>query len=97
MTNNTDRSNPPSLWDGIEARPVGDDTYWMQDPDDPTQAGILIWHWCEAPNLPAPRWMAAGVIRHTLVSSEPLHLEPSLLWPCCEKHGFIRDGKWTPA
>lgn len=33
----------------------------------------------------------------TLVSLEPLHLEPSLLCRACGDHGFIRDGKWVPA
>jgi hypothetical protein len=33
----------------------------------------------------------------TLVSLEPLHLEPSLLCVICGSHGFIRDGLWVPA
>lgn len=31
-----------------------------------------------------------------LVSTEPLHLEPSLLCRRCNDHGFIRDGAWEP-
>jgi hypothetical protein len=62
----------------------------------------LIWHWCTAERWIAegrsearPRWMACGVGAHTLVARDPLHLEPSLLWPdCCGKHGFIREGRW---
>jgi hypothetical protein len=36
---------------------------------------------------------------HTLVSEDPLHIEPSLLCPdpACGLHGFIRDGKWETA
>lgn len=33
----------------------------------------------------------------TLVSREPLHLEPSLLCRACGDHGWIRGGKWVPA
>ena len=40
-------------------------------------------------------WRPSGVGAHDLVSSAPLHIEPSLYWPaCCGMHGFIRDGKW---
>jgi len=42
-------------------------------------------------------WVAAGTGKHTLLSREPLHLEPSLLWSCCGLHGFVRDGVWIPA
>lgn len=35
--------------------------------------------------------------RHTLVSRDPLHVEPSILCLSCGDHGFIRDGKWVPA
>lgn len=33
----------------------------------------------------------------TLVSLEPLHLEPSLLCRICGDHGWVRDGRWVPA
>lgn len=52
-----------------------------------------FWHWCSQQS----RWMAQATSAHTLVSREPLHMEPSLLWPCCGTHGFVRDGKWAPA
>lgn len=38
---------------------------------------------------PRPVW--------TLVSLDPLHVEPSLLCRECGDHGFIRDGVWVPA
>lgn len=68
----------------------------------------LIWHWCtrslwqadpsRIPALCEPQWTPAGVAAQTLLSTDPLHLEPNLLWSdCCGMHGFIRDGKWTPA
>lgn len=34
----------------------------------------------------------------TLVSADPIHIEPSILCstdPGCGTHGFIRDGKWV--
>lgn len=33
----------------------------------------------------------------SLVSADPLHIEPSLLCRVCGHHGFIRDGLWVPA
>lgn len=30
-------------------------------------------------------------------SENPLTISPSLLCTACQKHGFIRDGKWVPA
>jgi hypothetical protein len=41
--------------------------------------------------------MAQSTTKHTLVSREPLHMEPSLLWPCCGMHGWMRGGQWVPA
>lgn len=38
---------------------------------------------------PGPNW--------TLVSMDPLHVEPSIHCLSCGEHGFIRDGKWIPA
>lgn len=93
-------SDPPSEWAGADA--LGGDVYWMHNPDAPdVLRSILVWHWCpRLPRLedaPAGRWIAAGVATHTLVSVEPLHLEPSLLWECCGKHGWVRDGAWVDA
>ncbi|MFD9564336.1 hypothetical protein [Streptomyces sp. NPDC059994] len=56
-----------------------------------------VWHWCPAANGGEGRWVAQGTDRHTLVSREPLHLEPSLLYPCCGLHGFLRAGSWADA
>lgn len=30
-------------------------------------------------------------------SEQPLTISPSLLCTACQRHGFIRDGKWVPA
>jgi hypothetical protein len=95
MTNNTEHDRPPSIWE-VATVAAGDDTYYRVTPFDPTVTGVLVWHWC-VNNPEGPRWMAAGVAHHTLVSLDPLHLEPSVLWGCCGKHGYIRDGRWTSA
>jgi hypothetical protein len=69
---------------------------------------LLIWHWCtralwladptRIPEHCTQQWSAAGVEAHTLVSREPLHLEPSLFWSdCCGMHGFVREGTWVSA
>lgn len=69
--------------------------------------GLLIWHWCDHHNWAGRsgydrepeeylRWVPTGVGAHTLVSKDPLHIEPSINWPdCCGLHGFIRDGLWV--
>lgn len=86
------RSDPPSTW--AAANHVGEDVYYSADPD--AKGGQpLVWHWCTA----AGRWHCAGTGSHTVNSApgEALTLAPSLVWPCCGKHGWIREGRWVPA
>ncbi|MCX3064193.1 hypothetical protein [Streptomyces beihaiensis] len=99
-----DRSRPPSEWPGLETSgltTLTDDIYygWLEH-----EANPIFWHWCVAlEGVPEDRkvhegcWVAAGASAHRLVSREPLHLEPSLLWRCCGLHGFVRNGVWAPA
>lgn len=98
-----DRGMPPSDWPGLETAGMTrltDDIYfgWL------TEGNPIFWHWCRSlEGVPADRkvhdgcWVAAGTSAHTLVSREPLHLEPSLLWPCCGLHGWVRGGQWASA
>jgi hypothetical protein len=94
---------PPSDWPGLEMvdmTRLTDDIYfgWLTTETNPT-----FWHWCAAlANVPEEltvtgRWVTAGTSAHTLVSREPLHLEPSLLWNCCGLHGWVRNGQWSNA
>lgn len=96
-------ATPPSDWPGMEmtgmTRLTGKIYYgWLAK-----EATPMFWHWCAAladvsdEHTVTGRWVAAGTSAHTLISREPLHLEPSLLWNCCGLHGFVRDGKWIPA
>ncbi len=62
---------------------------------EPTDPNPWFWHWC--PNTGDGRWICAAAPEHTLVSREPLHMEPSLLWGCCGTHGFVHAGQWTSA
>lgn len=99
-----DRPLPPADWPGLEiaemTKLTDDLIYgWANGEANPT-----FWHWCiTLAAAPAERtvhgngWAASGTSGHTLVSREPLHLEPSLLWQCCGLHGFVRDGKWVSA
>ncbi len=99
-----DRGTPPTDWPGLEMVDVTkltDEIYfgWLEHETNP-----MFWHWCKSlEGVPEDRkvhegcWVAAGTSAHTLVSREPLHLEPSLLWNCCGLHGFVRDGQWTNA
>lgn len=83
---------------------------WASNPkgDTLTINDLLVWHYCDRnvwlknpkgdPDVArkSKGFTPAGAGLHTLVSIEPLHLEPSLYWPdCCGMHGFIRDGKWV--
>lgn len=100
---NRGHGNPPSDWPGLEMTGMTrltDEIYygWLA-----REANLMFWHWCSArADVPEERtvhgpWVAAGTSAHTLVSREPLHLEPSLLWRCCGTHGFVREGEWIPA
>jgi hypothetical protein len=83
---------PPTTWCDwwADLTRLTDDIYygWPEDETSP-----WFWHWCSKLN----QWRAAGTGAHELVAREPLHLEPSLLWPCCNIHGWVRSGAWTAA
>jgi hypothetical protein len=99
-----DRSAPPADWPELELAGMTrltDDIYfgWLAHETNP-----IFWHWCKALEgapedriVHEGRWVAAGTSAHTLVSRDPLHLEPSLLWRCCGTHGWVRGGVWIPA
>ena len=93
----TDKSLPPAFGGLGEVQQIDAEVgiYALADPDDTTGGQHLIWHWCTE-RAPA-QWRLGATSKHTLVSREPLHLEPSLRWPCCGRHGFIRAGRWIPA
>lgn len=98
-------AEPPSIWEGVEATPVGSDVFyraWPAVDDWEFLNSLLVWHWCtrtppDPDDVEDGRWAAANVSKHDLISRQPLHLEPSLLWNCCGKHGWIRAGAWTDA
>lgn len=95
---------PPSDWPGMEMTGMTRLTEkiyfgWLAKESTP-----MFWHWCAAlEGVPDDLkvhdgcWVAAGTSEHTLVSRDPLHLEPSLLWRCCGLHGWVRNGTWEPA
>lgn len=89
---NRNREQPPPTWAdwGDSIVKVNDDMYYafIDGQTRPT-----IWHWCEKRGY----WASGGTSLHDLLSYEPLHLEPSLLYPCCDLHGWIRNGKWVSA
>lgn len=82
--------DPPSNWSPFAVVELTDRIYfgWPEGETKP-----WFWHWCTEIN----RWRGAGTGGHELVSCEPLHLEPSLLWDCCGLHGWCRNQTWTPA
>lgn len=81
----------PDTWGG--AVQLGGDVFMRRDPEESGAAAYWFWHWCPT----RERWACAGTAKHDLISDETLHLEPSLLWPCCGKHGWVRNGAWTEA
>jgi hypothetical protein len=91
MTADERRTRTPDTWGGAVA--IGGDVYLRRDPDEQGAEALWFFHWCPT----RERWACAGAAKHDLVAEEPLHLEPSLLWPCCGKHGWIRNGAWTDA
>jgi hypothetical protein len=94
-----DPATPPSQWCDWwdEVHDLGSAiAYGWPGPGltaDPVDPNPWFWHWCAQQG----RWMAQAAPEHTLISREPLHMEPSLLWPCCGTHGFAREGRWIPA
>lgn len=86
------REQPPPTWANWDGQMVkiNDDLYYtfLGEDDRPT-----VWHWCEK----GGKWSASRCSLHDLISSEPLHLEPSVLYVCCGMHGWIRDGRWVEA
>ncbi|MCX5239841.1 hypothetical protein OG824_32030 [Streptomyces prunicolor] len=102
-----DRNDPPSAWCNwwADLTALTSTIYygWPRDTNGLQEPNPSFWHWCPAAALtPGPadtagRWMGASTNHHTLLARQPLYLEPSLLWRCCDTHGFVRDGTWTPA
>ncbi len=91
MTADERRARTPDTWGGATA--IGGDVYLRRDPDEQGAAAYGFFHWCPARD----RWAYAVPGKHNPIVDEPLHLEPSLLWPCCGKHGFVRGGVWVEA
>jgi hypothetical protein len=92
------RDRPPTTWSRLTiARDVTEIDpeagIYAQPSLDRSTENPAIWHWCAK----AESWLVSGTRGHTLVSRDPLHLEPSLLWACCGMHGWIRDGRWQAA
>jgi hypothetical protein len=97
-----DKRHPPSDWEGNNPVrvPGSPDPGVYVDVHGTVGEDIWVWHW----HMPRgkdnedARWQAATVRDHTVVSVDPLTLDPSL--GCdegCPSHGFIRNGHWTNA
>lgn len=87
-----DRNFPPTAWctwwEGVTR--LTDDIYygWFNTVDTEHP---WFWHWCP----PVGRWVAKGTTaRFQMASRDPLTLHPSLMWTCCGKHGYMKDGVW---
>ncbi len=60
------------------------------DPPDGPNSGEP---WRIAPRLTRPNEPGG----HQILSTDPLHIEPSILCTSCGIHGWVRDGRWVPA
>jgi hypothetical protein len=94
-----DPSTPPTEWCDwwLEVHQLTPTIAYGWPPEDliavPGDENPWFWHWCQHQG----RWMAQATGEHVLISRDPLHMTPSLLWPCCGTHGFVHDGAWVPA
>ncbi len=96
MTDRTDREDIGS----------GHSITLYTDADDDTITGLIAWHQrpdgteCNGGSVlfdvPANAHAPAHT-KWTVITLDPLHLEPSLLCTRCGDHGFIRLGRWVPA
>lgn len=99
----SDRDTPPIDWPGLEMTEITRLTHDIYYGWVAGHANPVFWHRCAAlADVPEDRtvhgpWVAANTEAHTLLSRDPLHLEPSLLWRCCGLHGWVRGGRWTAA
>lgn len=60
-----------------------------------TKSGLWCGGYLRFENVPEA--VEAGNANHTLVSANPLTIQPSLGCRGCSSHGYIREGKWTDA
>lgn len=59
---------------------------------------MIVWHFHRPTNGDPDHWTGRSLGNHTLVSTDPLHLEPSL--GCedgCAFHCWIHNGKYEQA
>lgn len=67
---------------------------WIIENSDPNKKNVFWWHLCN--EKPSNMWIdVSSGQKHTLVSSNPLHIEPSILCPNCGLHGYVRNGVWV--
>lgn len=70
---------------------------------DGTYGGLFEDHGCSSGGRSAITFDVPGNdhvprdAKWTVVSVDPLHIEPSLRCTICGKHGFIREGRWEEA
>lgn len=77
---------------------LGDGDHRWGPPMEGYPATDIMWmHTCKGGRHQLARIDVTSGNFHTLVSREPLHIEPSILCPVCGDHGFIREGKWVVA
>lgn len=94
------RSNTPDQWAG--ATHAGADVYfsiaWGDGASGRPVEGrdVLVWHW-HRPTTGEERWQARSCAMHTVLSTDPLTLTPSLACEDgCPAHGYIEAGAWLP-
>jgi hypothetical protein len=77
----------------------GDDSDFVSEGDDRPPAGFFHVHPSKGQRHVPKGDPCAGSVsfgRWTLVSLDPLHVEPSILCSC-GRHGYVRAGRWEEA
>lgn len=95
------QDDPPTNWSPLQPLlDVGGGVYVylpesVKDGDRGNE--VIVYHW-HTPKDDEPRWQAAYLGLHTIVSTKPLTIEASLA--CdegCPNHGWITNGSWRNA
>ena len=74
---------------------------------DVIEDGVNVWrfsHVCNPPRRPDMNVRVAPLLTnvgqpggHQIISTNPLHIEPSILCDDCGLHGWVRNGLWVTA
>jgi hypothetical protein len=82
----------------VRERPRGAHLFSTVVTEDGKPDVVYLAHWGGGGGTnPGHRWGWGSTALHTVLSTEPVTLDPSIGWQdCCGRHGFVREGVWHP-